>query len=138
VTRCAATSVLLAGAIAFGAAARPVPSEYREPYTGEQLVALCSDPGEAARCAGYVDGVRAGMHAQREYLGRQLDKAKQAAPAPIAPLLMREPFCVDAAVDTDMLVGVVVSFIRANPDRHKDPATSAIVLALQNAFPCGG
>jgi len=131
-------SALVAACLALACAGVPaVSSEHPEPYSGEKLIEICSDPEQTAHCAAYIEGVRSGIRAHRLMLARRFSEAKQKPSALLAPHLQRESFCIRDGVALDELVGVVVAYIRANPDQHRDSAAFAIVSAFENAYPCG-
>jgi len=98
------------------------------PLTGEALFLECSESAQAnqrQRCEDYIVGVADGI-TTLEISYHLLHPDSQTIP-PI--------FCVPSDSPTK-LVDAVVVFLKKNPESRHFGASSQVILALQNEFPC--
>lgn len=112
-------------------------TDFHEPISGTGLLELCAGndtlpPG----CVTYIDGVRAGMRAERLFLAWQLKEAKTQSPAPLHVLLKGEPYCVPPTTPIDEVARKVVAFVKKSKDAAKESAAFSIIFALKEAYPC--
>ncbi len=114
-------------------------ADFREPISGAGLVELCTGKdGLPAACVTYIDGVRAGMRAERLFLAWRLKEAGAEAPTSLGLLLKGEPFCIPPTTPIEEIARSVVTFVKASKTTETESAAFSIIFALKQAYPCHG
>ena len=116
------------------------PGGYDEPFKQRDLLALCTGSvAQVAECDRYVAGVRAGMTAQRLFMGFMYGQQKQEPDALTQKLLTNEPFCNMPKGTTPVEIrSVVVDLIHKDGGKNDNAAASFVTLmALSTKYGCG-
>jgi len=113
-----------------------------ETKTSVFLYSLCTgDESAKSECDTYINGVRAGMFAQRLHMGFTLGRSK-GEPEPsetLKELLMTEPFCIPESMSAEELRETVVGFlkkVKKKGDKGEMAAGFAVFLGLNGELPC--
>lgn len=51
-------------------------------------------------------------------------------------LITKAPYCMPSGINRGQLVSVVVSYIKRNPDSYTESASSSVLNAYYESFPC--
>ena len=125
--------------LALSLACSSATADFREPISGAGLLELCTGRDALpAACVTYIDGVRAGMRAERLFLAWQLQEAGAQAPAPLDVQLKAEPFCVPPTTPIEEVAKSVVAFVKKSKDAATESAAFSIIFGLKEAYPCDG
>ena len=99
--------------------------------TGDELLSQCSataNTPERKQCESYVDGVLSGINTLITSM-RILHPGSSSYP---------QLFCVPRFTATKDLVAATVSYLKHHIESQRYDASSEILLALQQAYPCKG
>lgn len=96
---------------------------------------------ERLTCLSYVEGFSHGFASNDRimtaFLRDNLDSGHLAVAAP-ARRVEKPAFCADDRIPGEVIRAAYLDWAAAHPDELDQPATSALFLALVEAFPCNG
>ena len=116
-------------ALAVIASASSAQAQRMSNMTGEQVAKLCmgKDPRQVEGCTAYINGV-----ADAAELFQQLRPADGSQGKPFPGYA-----CVPPKATGIQLRQAFVDWLRKHPDRAKLPAGHAVLVALDESYPCG-
>ena len=96
---------------------------------------------ERLTCLAYVEGFSHGFASNERimtaFLRDNLDSGHLAVAAPVKRV-EKPAFCADDMIPGEVIREAYLDWAAAHPDELDQPATSALFLALVEAFPCSG
>jgi len=107
-------------------------------FTAEELYLMCKDDkNNNIECINFIKGARAGMTAQRMFMGMSFVQRKETPPKVVGAQLMIEPFCLPEPFTDEMMKETVMSFLeKIGAEKKKSLAGFAVLMAFNSQFPC--
>lgn len=106
-------------------------------FTAEELYVMCKDDKKNAECINFIKGARAGMTAQRLFMGMSFVQRKETPPKEVGAQLMIEPFCLPEPFTDENMKKTVISFLeKIGEEKRKSSAGFAVLMAFNSKYSC--